>query len=204
LLFGWFARVALWARFLGRVAKLDLRLVPAHPDRFGGLGFLGHSVAAFAGVAFAIGATVAGRLANVVLGGGGIHSGEKLAIVFDTVVLLLVFTAPLFAFTPKLLRTRQLGILRYGALAGSVGRALEQKWLNRPANGDDHPLESPDFSAMADLNQVVANANSMRTVPIDLISLAVLVAGVLLPFVPIVLLTVPTSVLLSALRTLLP
>jgi hypothetical protein len=204
LLFGWFARVAFWARFLAGVARLNLRIVPAHPDRLGGMGFIGQSTAAFAGVAFAIGATVAGRLANVVLHGSGIGGGEKLAIAFDTIVLLAIFTAPLLAFTPKLLRARQQGILQYGALASSVGRALEQKWLQRAANGDDAPLASPDFSAMADLSQVVANANAMRTVPVDLISLIVLAGGILLPFVPIVLMTVPASVVFSALGTLLP
>jgi hypothetical protein len=33
------ARLALWFFFLWRVSRLELRLVPTHPDRAGGLGF---------------------------------------------------------------------------------------------------------------------------------------------------------------------
>jgi hypothetical protein len=40
LLFRWLWRLGIWWDFLRRVAKLDLHLVPTHPDRAGGLGYL--------------------------------------------------------------------------------------------------------------------------------------------------------------------
>ena len=56
-LWKWF----LWAAFLFRLSRLDLQVVPTHPDRHGGLGFLGMSPLAIAPTAFvacaAIGAT---------------------------------------------------------------------------------------------------------------------------------------------------
>ena len=60
LLLGWFWRVVLWARFLTQVAALDLRLIPAHPDRMGGLRFISTSLEGFRLVSMAMGTMVAG------------------------------------------------------------------------------------------------------------------------------------------------
>ena len=43
----WLWRILLWAWFLWRVSRLELRPRPAHPDRAGGLAFLGGAQAAF-------------------------------------------------------------------------------------------------------------------------------------------------------------
>ena len=40
LMFRWIWRIALWCRLLWRLAKLDLHLVPIHPDGAAGLGYL--------------------------------------------------------------------------------------------------------------------------------------------------------------------
>ena len=36
----WYFRLLIWTRFLWQVSRIDLSLVPTHPDRVGGLGFL--------------------------------------------------------------------------------------------------------------------------------------------------------------------
>ena len=41
LLLRWYFRLFIWARFLWQVSRIELRLMPTHPDRCGGLGFLG-------------------------------------------------------------------------------------------------------------------------------------------------------------------
>ena len=47
LLIRWYFRIFIWARFLWHVSRIELRLVPTHPDRAGGLGFLSSIVYAF-------------------------------------------------------------------------------------------------------------------------------------------------------------
>ncbi len=42
LLLRWYFRLFIWARFLWQVSRFDLKLLPAHPDGVGGLGFLDH------------------------------------------------------------------------------------------------------------------------------------------------------------------
>ena len=44
LLMRWYFRIFIWTRFLWQVSRLDLSLVPTHPDRVGGLGFLSNTV----------------------------------------------------------------------------------------------------------------------------------------------------------------
>jgi hypothetical protein len=40
MLFRWLFRIFVWSRFLWQVSRLDLHLVPTHPDRADGLGFV--------------------------------------------------------------------------------------------------------------------------------------------------------------------
>ena len=44
LLLRWYFRMFIWARFLWQVSRIELSLVPTHPDRVGGLGFLSEIV----------------------------------------------------------------------------------------------------------------------------------------------------------------
>ena len=63
LLFRWYFRVFVWIRFLWQVSRCALSLVPTHPDRVGGLGFLSGTVAAFAPLLMAHGTLVASAIA---------------------------------------------------------------------------------------------------------------------------------------------
>jgi hypothetical protein len=63
----------IWFRFLWHVSRLNLHLVPTHPDRSAGLAFLGKSAYAFAPILFAQGAMLAAVVAGRVL-----YRGESL------------------------------------------------------------------------------------------------------------------------------
>ena len=64
LLMRWYFRIFIWARFLWHVSRIELSLIPTHPDRVGGLGFLANTVYAFVPLAVAHGALLAGLIAN--------------------------------------------------------------------------------------------------------------------------------------------
>jgi hypothetical protein len=67
LLCRWYFRLFIWARFLWQVSRIELSLVPTHPDSLGGLSFVSGQVYAFTVLAVAHGALVAGSLANRIL-----------------------------------------------------------------------------------------------------------------------------------------
>ena len=56
LMMRWYFRFFIWIRFLWHVSRLNLSLVPTHPDRVGGLGFLSNSASALIPLAVAHGA----------------------------------------------------------------------------------------------------------------------------------------------------
>jgi len=192
----WLWRVAIWARFLWQVARLDLRLVPVHPDLAGGLGFVATSVQGFSPVAFALGASMAGGIAEGVLLEG--HALDAYRWVPGILVLLVLslFVAPMLVFSTPLIRARKRGAFAYGELAEALGRRFEQRWLGRGPELDEDVLAAPDFSATTDLYSIAANVRNMRLVPFDLRGLIPLLFAALLPFVPLVFAVIPLKQLL--------
>jgi hypothetical protein len=201
LIFGWLWRLALWARLLWLISRLDLRLMASHPDHAAGLGFVGHSLSAFSIVGLALASIAAGRSAHFVLLGGAVPTSNLLFNAGFLVFLLALFVAPLLVFAPTLLRAWRRGTMEYGTLAARVGEEFESKWLNR-GNIDRAALEKPDFSATTDLHSVVSNVYAIRFVPVDLKNLIALAVALVIPFGPVLLLAIPVSTILQSLQKL--
>ncbi len=206
LLLGWVWRLLMWATFLALVARLDLQLVPVHPDKAAGLGFVAYSVRAFGTIGAAIGALAAGTIANQLAYGGAALLDFRYSVPGLVLAVVLLFTAPLLAFTPKLIQTWRRGFLEYGALADTLGRQFEREWLAHRRSGtssDIAMLDRPDFSAATDLYQVVDRIHEMRIVPVDLLSVVILAGATFLPFIPVILMAVPFDAVVGAILAVL-
>jgi hypothetical protein len=94
LLFGWVWRVILMILLFRGIAGLDLVIVPTHPDRAGGLGFLERIPKAFAPVALAAGAVLAAGWAHDVVYHGASAQSMQLPMVAFIVSALLVCRPP--------------------------------------------------------------------------------------------------------------
>ncbi len=200
----WLWRIAVWARFLWQVARLDLRLVPVHPDLAGGLGFVATSMQGFSPVAFALGASTAGGIAEgVLLEGHALESYRWVPGILLLLVLVL-FVAPMLVFSMPMMKARIRGSFAYGELAEALGRRFEQRWLGRGPELDEDALGVQDFSATTDLYSIAANVRNMRLVPFDLRGLIPLLVATLLPFVPLLFALIPLrQVLLFAKKLVL-
>ena len=73
LLFRWYFRLFIWARFLWMVSRIKLNLMPTHPDRCGGLAFVVSVRIAFGPLLLAQGTMMAGMMANRIF-----YAGAKL------------------------------------------------------------------------------------------------------------------------------
>jgi hypothetical protein len=113
----WYFRLFVWARFLWQVSKLELNLIPTHPDRTCGLGFLGDVVFALAPFLIAHSCLLAGAIANQILHDGAKLPSFKLEIAALAVFLVFVALAPISVFAPALGRARRRGLEEYGRLA---------------------------------------------------------------------------------------
>lgn len=203
LFLGWMWRLFLWTRFLWLMSRLDLQLVPAHPDRAAGLRFVAASARACSVLGCALGALVAGTVANGVFHADTPLPAYKYLVLGVVVVVVGLFSGPLLVFTGQLLEQWRRGLFEYGALAIELGQRFERRWFPRLGRIDDEALEAPDFSATTDLYAVVANVYQMRLVPMELRSLLPLVAATLLPFVPVLFMAVSFDTVLTNLAKLL-
>lgn len=97
-----FLRLFVWTRFLWQVSRIQLSLVPTHPDRTGGLGFVSGTAYAFALLAGAHGALLAGQFANRIFYLGAALPEFKVEIAVMVIFLLCVVIGPLLVFTPQL------------------------------------------------------------------------------------------------------
>lgn len=184
ILLRWYVRFLIWFHFLWRVSRLKLHLVPTHPDRAGGLGFLGTSTYAFGPILFAQGALLAGLIANRVLYEGHDLMSFKMEA-GELVVFFLVFVlSPLLVFAPKLSSAKRQGLGDYGGLGSRYVLKFEERWIASGASRDDDLLGSGDIQSLADLGNSFTVVQEMRIVPFglkDAVRLAVATAAPLAP-----------------------
>ena len=191
--FVWLWRLWVWAHLLYRIARCELRLIASHPDRSGGLGFLGSSLQAFAPVAFAFSTIAASREAQFILSRRAPTSMHLYFNVGVSVFIMVLIVLPLCAFTPALMRAARRGRLAYGTLALQMGQAFERRWLAEDSRVAEDALNAPDFSATIDLYSIVAGARGLRLLPVTRWHLLTLAAVLAIPFVPVLLLKVPLT-----------
>lgn len=185
ILLRWYLRFFIWFRFLWQVSRLNLHLIPTHPDRAGGLAFLGKSAYAFSPILFAQGTLLAGLIATRVLyGGENLFSFKMQAVGFIGFFLVFVL-GPLAVFTPQLSRAKRKGLADYGLLANRYVEGFEQKWVEGNANEAAELLGSGDIQSLADLGNSYAAVKEMRAVPFDLHDIGRLAAVTAVPLLPL-------------------
>ena len=203
LLARWYFRVFVWGRFLWRVSRIDLNLIPTHPDRVGGLGFLPQTVYAFATLAVAHGVLLAGPIANRIFFAGAALPQFKVEIAVVVVFVLVIVLGPLLMFAPQLAQTKRVGLREYGALSQRYVHEFEAKWLRGEAPADEPFVGSGDVQSLADLSNSFEVVRTMRIVPITREAVVGLAIATLLPVAPLLLTMMPLEELLRRLFALL-
>ena len=199
LLIRWYFRLFIWARFLWQVSRIELSLVPTHPDRVGGLGFLSKTVYAFAPLAVAHGALLAGMLANRIFYLGAKLPEFKGEIGVMVIFLLCVVFCPFLVFAPQLAQAKRTGLREYGTLAERYVREFDAKWLRGGAPADEPFVGSGDIQSLADLGNSFEVVQTMRVVPVTKEAFVQLVAATVAPVVPLALTMMPLEELLKKL-----
>jgi hypothetical protein len=188
LLLRWYYRVLIWVRFLWQVSRIELSLIPTHPDRVGGLGFLASVSFAFTPLALAHGALLAGLIANRILYLRAALPDFTLEIVVVLLFLLCLVLGPLLVFAPQLAATKRNGLREYGTLAERYVREFDDKWLRGGvAVARESLVGSADIQSLADLANSFDVVRTMRVAPITRDALMVVVFATLAPVVPLAL-----------------
>jgi hypothetical protein len=189
----------LWTLFAFRLSRLNLKLVPTHPDGHGGLGFLGLTPLAFTPVAFAASAVIAGTWRHEILHHGANLMSFKLPAIVLAVIIALIALAPLLFFVPRLAALRHSGILDYGVLAQIQVSSFNEKWILRGAGHESEFLSAPESRALASFGQSYQRLEQLNPFPADKGALVTLALSVVVPMLPLVLSVIPVTVVLKLL-----
>jgi hypothetical protein len=199
LLLRWYFRLFLWARLLWQVARLKLRLVPLHPDRTCGLGFLGETVNALAPFLMAHSFFLTGYMAGRILHGTAQLPDFKAELAVLAGFLLILSLGPLCVFAPKINEARLGGLRRYGRLASDYVIDFDGKWLGQEPPQGEALLGTADIQSLADLGNSFEVVRTVSVFPFGkrtLIQFALIVA---LPILPLTLTMFPLNEILGKL-----
>jgi hypothetical protein len=199
LLLRWYFRVAIWTRLLWQVSRIDLSLVPTHPDRVGGLGFLSGTVDGFIPLLIAHGVLLAGLIANRIYHLAARLTDFTIEIAVLVVFLMCVVLCPLLVFAVQLAAAKRKGKREYGALAERYVRAFDAKWLRGGAPADEPLVGSADIQSLADMGNSFEVVETMRLVPFTRRAVLLLACATVAPVAPLVLTVVPLEEVLKKL-----
>jgi len=199
ILLRWYMRLALWFRLLWQISRLNLHLSAAHPDRAGGIGFLGSSSYAFGPILFAQGALLAGLIASRVLYEGQSLLSFKTEAAGFVGFFVLCILGPLLMFTPGLDRAHRKGAAEYGLLANRYVFGFEEKWIRSGVPETSELLGTGDLQSLADLGNSYSVVHEMRIVPFGLQDITRLAAATAAPLLPLMLTILSPQELLARL-----
>ncbi|HXW89137.1 MAG TPA: hypothetical protein VEK33_01185 [Terriglobales bacterium] len=186
ILLRWYMRLFIWFRLLWQVNRIELNLIPTHPDRCGGLSFVGKSSYAYAPILFAQGAILAGVVADRILYRGESLLSFKLQIGGFIVFFVAFVLGPLLMFTPRMARVKRKGLADYGLFAQRYVENFDQKWIRR-AFPSVELLGAGDIQSLADLGNSYEIVREMRVVPFGLQDISRLAVAAAAPLTPLLL-----------------
>lgn len=199
----WYFRVLIWWRLLLQVSRLPLQLLATHPDGVAGLSFMSAVVAAFAPIATAHGALLAGRIANEIFYLNAKLPQFVVEIAILVGFLLLIVLGPLLVFAPQLSRIQRTARREYDALAHRYVREFDSKWLRGGAAPDEALLGSADIQSLADLGSSLDVIRTMQVAPITRRSVVTLTLATVAPMAPLLLTMMPLEELVKRLFSVL-
>jgi hypothetical protein len=199
LILRWLWRTFLWAQFLWRMNRLELQLVPIHPDQAAGLAFVGEVQQYFAIVLFAFSIAVAGVLANGIIYDGIPLSHFAPVIIIYVLAVVALFLMPVCMFSATLWRTKRLGLLQYGRLGSEYTSTFQRKWILNWGQTKESLLGTSDIQSLADLGNSYSFVRRLNLAPMQLYTPVYLILACLIPMAPLTLTMMPLHEILKML-----
>ena len=203
LLLAWLWRLVLLFMLFKRIAGLELSMVPTHPDRCAGLGFMARIPIMFAPVVLGISSVFASGWAHQVVYHDVAIGSLRVEIIAFVVVVPLIFLSPFVSFLGLMLRTKKQGLLDYGDLVGRHGRLVRERWIDGKQVADAPILDAPELGPIADTAVPYELIAKIRPLPLTMGSLFPLVGAAVLPMMVLAALDLPLKTVLKGVLKIL-
>jgi hypothetical protein len=187
ILLRWYMRLAIWFRLLWKISRLNLHLTAAHPDRAGGIGFVGKSSYAFGPILFGQGVLLSGLIASRVLHEGRSLLSFKMEAAGFIAFFVFIILGPLVMFTPLLDHAKRRGSSEYGLLANRYAFGFEDKWMRVGEVPENTLLGNEDIQSFADIDSVFSKVREMHLIPFGTQDITYLAAATAAPLLPLML-----------------
>jgi hypothetical protein len=187
----WLFRWSSFGALLWRLARLGPVVLAPHVDRAGGLGFMRLPIDALRVFILGLGGAIAAVWFDEIAAGTAALSTFADDLIGFLALAVAMLYLPYLGLTKALVRTRDLGVLRYDALMRQYLVRFEQRWLAGQAHED--LLGHPDLSGLADLGVSAAVVEEMRSTIPKLADLRSLTIVAVLPFLLVALAYGPST-----------
>jgi hypothetical protein len=203
MIYRWTFRYIVWSVLVWRIGRLRLVLMPTHPDRAAGLGFLAISQKHFGLLFCALACFFAGVVANGMVFEGVPLISFKFLMLGFVVLSVIIGVLPLTMLTPKLMQVRKEGHLEYGRLAHAYTESFDRKWVHYKERPAEELLGTSDIQSLADIGNSFGVVEKMRIAPISKRLLLQLGAQAAVPLVPVIIFGTPTPELVEAITKMI-
>jgi hypothetical protein len=183
ILLRWIWRWIIWVIYFTKISRMPLQLTPSHPDKAGGIGFLGIPPAPFLSVTLAMSILFSTTVAAKVF---WFH--DRLPVYYPVMIgfailSIVINVLPLIVYMKPLSIQRRKGIFDYSMMIQNHHREFEKKWLGK--TDVSGLLGSQDASSTTDLNSTFDAVLSMRLVPFNLKTMLSSIVIAVLPMLPL-------------------
>ncbi len=194
MLLRWIWIFALWGGFLFRVSRLKLALTATHPDRAGGVGFVGWGLASFSMVLMAVSTVFSAAFVDQIVHRGESIDSLKYHVMVYAAIALAVLHLPLFSFSGQLSRCRFQGLLEFGKLIWEHDRDFDEKWIKRrDKTSKESLLGNADIQTLASAATAYEHVDRMWLIPFDVKAFVTLFLAILVPMIPLVGTAIPLN-----------
>ncbi|MCI4430047.1 MAG: hypothetical protein JHC40_12875 [Burkholderiales bacterium] len=203
LLLGWLWRIGLVMLVFSRLSRLDLSLVPTHPDRNGGLGFVKKLPSAFFLVTLAVSSVIASRWMHEMVYHDQTLASFKAPFVAFVVLWSAMLLLPLLMLAPRIAAMKRQALRQYGALIGEHGRLVHRRWILGAPVPPTELLDAPELGPVADTAAIYEAVANVKPLPVGKSTVVMVLVPIVLPMLFVIAWQIPIrELLLKLLKTL--
>lgn len=189
----WFWRWAIWTYVVIAVSRQPLAALGTHPDRAGGLGFIGAPLTGFSMFVASLATVLSAAWLTQIM-----HGQMTAPSALPTLLVFLVSTfaigyGPLLFFTPHLYKAQRKALNVYGPLALDYMRQFHHKWIERRGEQTENLLGSSDIQSMADIGNAFNVVLQARMFIFGKKKLIELWLAAVVPMIPLVATVIPVT-----------